>query len=30
LKQRIQKWIEELNDAPVVFRWKWGLDKISF
>jgi len=30
LKKRIQKWIEELNEAPVVFRWKWGLDKISF
>jgi len=29
LKQRIRKWIEELNEAPVVFRWKWGLDKIS-
>ena len=29
LKQRILKWIEELNEAPVVFRWKWGLDKIS-
>lgn len=30
LKQRIQKWIEELNEAPVVFRWKWDLDKILF
>lgn len=30
LKERILKWIEELNEAPVVFRWKWGLDKISF
>ncbi len=29
LKQRILKWIEELNEAPIVFRWKWGLDKIS-
>ena len=29
LKQRILKWIEELNEAPVVFRWKWGLGKIS-
>jgi transposase len=29
LKQRILKWIEELNETPVVFRWKWGLDKIS-
>jgi len=29
LKQRILKWIQELNETPVVFRWKWGLDKIS-
>ena len=29
LKQRILKWVEELNEAPVVFRWKWGIDKIS-
>jgi len=29
LKQRILKWIEELNESPVVFRWKWRLDTIS-
>lgn len=29
LKQRILRWIQELNETPVVFRWKWGLDKIS-
>jgi transposase len=29
LKQRILTWIEELNESPVVFRWKWRLDKIS-
>lgn len=29
LKQRILKWVQELNETPVVFRWKWGLDKIS-
>ncbi|MBW1703006.1 MAG: IS630 family transposase [Deltaproteobacteria bacterium] len=29
LKKRILKWIEELNESPVVFRWKWRLDTIS-
>ena len=29
LKQRILTWIEELNESPVVFRWKWRLDTIS-
>lgn len=29
LKQRILKWIEELNESPVVFRWKWRLNTIS-
>ena len=28
LKKRILKWIEELNESPVVFRWKWRLDTI--
>jgi putative transposase len=28
LKQRILKWIEELNESPVVFRWKWRLNTI--
>ena len=29
LKGRILKWLEETNEAPVVFRWKYGLDSIS-
>lgn len=29
LKQRILKWIEELNESPVIFRWKWRLNTIS-
>lgn len=29
LKQRISNWLIELNESPVVFRWKWGLDSIS-
>ena len=29
LKQRILTWIEEINESPVVFRWKWRLDTIS-
>jgi transposase len=29
LKQRILKWIKEVNESPVVFRWKWKLDTIS-
>ena len=29
LKQRILKWIDELNESPIVFRWKWRLDTIS-
>lgn len=29
LKQRILKWIKEINESPVVFRWKWGLESIS-
>jgi len=29
LKQRILKWIAEINESPVVFRWKYGLDSIS-
>ncbi|MFC1864063.1 IS630 family transposase [Thermodesulfobacteriota bacterium] len=28
MKQRIRKWIEEINESPVVFRWKWKLDTI--
>lgn len=29
LKQRIEKWLKEINETPVVFRWKYGLDSIS-
>lgn len=29
LRQRILKWIKEINESPVVFRWKWGLESIS-
>lgn len=29
MKQRIRKWIEEINESPVVFRWKWKLDTVS-
>lgn len=29
IKLRIRKWIDEINESPVVFRWKWRLDTIS-
>lgn len=29
LKQRIEKYLEEVNESPVIFRWKYGLDSIS-
>ncbi|MDY6857649.1 MAG: IS630 family transposase, partial [Thermodesulfobacteriota bacterium] len=29
LKQRTSKWLKELNESPVIFRWKWRLDSIS-
>ena len=29
LKERIRKYIDEVNETPVIFRWKYGLDKIS-
>jgi len=29
LKQRIQKWLIEINETPVIFRWKYGLDSLS-
>lgn len=29
LKQRILQWLKELNESPVIFRWKYGLDAIS-
>lgn len=29
LKQRIKKWLKEINKTPVIFRWQYGLDAIS-
>jgi transposase len=29
LKARIEKWLKEINQDPVVFRWKYGLDAID-
>jgi transposase len=29
LKTRILKWLDEINESPVVFRWRYGLDSIS-
>ena len=29
LKQRIMKYLDEVNETPVVFRWKYGLDTLS-
>jgi len=29
LKQRILKWVDEINVTPVIFRWKYGLDLIT-
>lgn len=29
LKMRIEQWLKETNQAPVVFRWKYGLDAID-
>jgi transposase len=29
LKQRIMKHLEELNEEPVIFRWKYGLESLS-
>jgi len=26
LKKRIVKYLAEINEAPVVFRWKYGID----
>jgi transposase len=28
LKERIRKFLQEVNETPVVFRWKYGLDSI--
>jgi len=29
LKERIKKYLEEVNESPIIFRWKYGLDSIS-
>jgi transposase len=29
LKERIEKYLAKLNDTPVVFRWKYGLDDVA-
>lgn len=29
LKQRIEKYLDEVNESPVIFRWKYGLDSVS-
>ena len=29
LKARIEKYLQEINETPVVFRWKYGLDSLS-
>lgn len=29
LKMRIEQWLNEINQEPVVFRWKYGLDAID-
>ena len=29
LKSRIVKYIEELNQSPVIFTWKWKMDEIK-
>lgn len=28
LEEHLMKWIEQVNDDPVVFRWKWNDDDI--
>ena len=29
LKDRIEKYLQEINEMPVVFKWKYKLDEIS-
>jgi len=29
LRERIMRYLDEINEAPVVFRWKYGLDMVS-
>ena len=30
LKTRIAKYLDEVNDIPTIFRWKWRMDDITF
>ena len=29
LQQRLEQYLEEINETPVVFRWKYGLEPLS-
>ena len=29
MKQRINLWLQEINEPPAVFRWEYGLDSLS-
>ena len=29
LKRRILKYLKEINESPVIFRWKYNLDAVS-
>ena len=29
LKRRLEQYLDEVNQAPVIFRWKYGLDQLS-
>ena len=29
LKDRILRYLDEINEVPVVFKWKYGLDSLS-
>ena len=29
LRSRIEQYLEEINDTPVIFRWKYKLDTLS-
>ena len=29
LEDRILKYIDEVNEMPTVFKWKWGIDDLT-
>lgn len=29
LKQRLKQYLNEVNETPVIFRWKYGLESVS-